>query len=117
MMGPALMQPLPIPLPIFSNFTSRCLQFEPVTYIANSTVVGHEHVSKGTTLFYPHNDPTCNRPNQTASVDICRIALDIGTSSRSHVLAELWLPETWESHFLATGNGGIDGCTKYEGRK
>jgi feruloyl esterase len=116
MMGPALMQPLPIPLPSFSNFTSRCLAFNPLNYVTNSTAVGHEYVSKGTTLFYPYNDPTCNRPSQTASVDICRIALNISTSGRSHVLAELWLPESWEGRFLATGNGRIDDCTKYEGR-
>ena len=71
-------------------------------------------VAAGTTLQFPDNDPSCARPNQTVSVDLCRIALNISTSSRSGVIFEGWFPENWAGRFLATGNGGIDGCIKYE---
>jgi hypothetical protein len=47
-------------------------------------------------------------------VDLCRVALNISTSGRSGVVFEGWLPEGWSGRFLATGNGGIDGCIKYE---
>ncbi|EPE29434.1 alpha/beta-Hydrolase [Glarea lozoyensis ATCC 20868] len=110
----AIMQPLAVGLSNYPNFTSKCLEFNPLNYVTNSAIITLEPVAKGSTIFYPNDDVTCNRPNQTVSVDICRIALNISTSSRSHVLAELWLPEAWDGRFLATGNGGLDGCTKYE---
>lgn len=100
---------------IQSHFQSKCLGFEPLNHIANATINAHELILAGQTILYPSNDPTCNRPNQTVSVDLCRIALNITTSSRSNVLSEIWLPSNWTGRFLATGNGGIDGCTKYEG--
>ncbi|KAF5001238.1 hypothetical protein FGRMN_1181 [Fusarium graminum] len=62
-----------------------------------------------------NNVPTCNRPSQAVTVDLCRIALQIPTSKRSSISFELWLPSEWnKSRYLATGNGGIDGCIKYE---
>jgi feruloyl esterase len=112
----ATMLPLAVELSPYPNFTSKCLAFEPLKYITNSGIIDIEPVAKGSTILYPNDDLTCNRPNQTVSVDICRIALNISTSSRSYVLAELWLPEAWDGRSLATGNGGIDGCTKYEGK-
>ncbi|KAH8660651.1 Tannase/feruloyl esterase [Tricladium varicosporioides] len=96
------------------SFRGKCLAFEPSKYLQNATVNALEYVRAGTTLQFPLNDPTCNRANQTVSVDVCRIALNITTSSRSSVISEVWLPGTWSGRFLATGNGGIDGCTKYE---
>lgn len=98
-----------------SHFELKCLEFEPLNYIANATINAQEFILAGQTILYPSNDPSCNRPNQTVSVDICRIALNTTTSSRSNVLSEVWLPSNWTGRFLATGNGGIDGCTKYEG--
>ncbi|KAM0340568.1 hypothetical protein ACHAPU_010405 [Fusarium lateritium] len=74
-----------------------------------------EFVSAGTTLQLSDNVPTCNRPSQAVTVDLCRIALQIPTSKRSSISFEVWLPSEWkESRYLATGNGGIDGCIKYE---
>ncbi|KAH6675042.1 Tannase/feruloyl esterase [Halenospora varia] len=96
------------------SFRGKCLAFQPSKHLQNATVNALEYVRAGTTLQFPSNDPTCNRPNQTVSVDVCRIALNITTSSRSSVISEVWLPGTWSGRFLATGNGGIDGCTKYE---
>ncbi|KAL1612356.1 hypothetical protein SLS60_000582, partial [Paraconiothyrium brasiliense] len=69
-----------------------------------------------TTIPLDGMDSTCNRPNQLFSVEACRIALTIPTTNRSSVIVELFLPHltAWTGRYLATGNGGIDGCIKYE---
>ncbi|KAL1625577.1 hypothetical protein SLS56_007236 [Neofusicoccum ribis] len=95
-------------------FQQRCLSFEPEKYVSNSTRTAREFVSAGTTLTFPDNDATCNRASQLVSADICRIALSIPTSDKSSITWEMWLPREWTGRFLATGNGGIDGCVKYE---
>jgi feruloyl esterase len=107
----AASQPAPEPR---SSFESNCLQFDPTSYVSNASVNALEFVAAGNTLQFPGNDPSCARPNQTVSVDICRVALNISTSDKSGIIFENWLPESWTGRFLATGNGGIDGCLKYE---
>jgi len=97
-----------------SEFSTKCTEFEPTNFVPNASVSSHEFVLAGTTLLFPDNDPSCARLNQTVSVDMCRIALNIRTSTKSGIISEFWLPETWTGRFLATGNGGIDGCLKYE---
>jgi feruloyl esterase len=96
------------------NFSTACLDFEPLKYVSSATVNAHEFVMGGTTLQFPGTDPSCSIVNQTVSVDICRIALNISTSDRSGIVFESWLPRNWTGRFLATGNGGIDGCIKYD---
>lgn len=53
----------------------------------------------------------------TPSVDICRLVLNITTSTRSHTYFEAWLPNgsktPWNGRFLSTGNGGLNGCVDY----
>jgi feruloyl esterase len=100
--------------PYEQSFQTACLNFEPLNYVSNSAVNIHEFVTAGTTLQFPDSDPSCGTSNQTVSVDICRIALNISTSDRSGVIFEGWLPRNWSGRFLATGNGGIDGCIKYD---
>ena len=92
------------------NFQEKCLSFSPERYVYNSTRTVLSFVAAGTNLAFPDNDPTCTRPNQTVAVNLCRIGLSIPTSNRSSISFELWMPENWSSRFLATGNGGIDGC-------
>jgi feruloyl esterase len=96
------------------SFQTACLSFEPLNYVSNSTVNIHEFVTAGTTLQFPDSDPSCSTASQTVSDDICRIALNISTSDRSGIIFESWLPRDWTGRFLATGNGGIDGCIKYD---
>ncbi|OJJ48681.1 hypothetical protein ASPZODRAFT_24287 [Penicilliopsis zonata CBS 506.65] len=98
-----------------ASFAESCRSFS-VKLADNNTPPGGivEYVSAGTDLPLPYNDPSCNRPNQTVTADLCRIALDVSTSNLSSVVLELWLPRNWTGRFLATGNGGIDGCIKYE---
>ncbi|KAL7267199.1 hypothetical protein RUND412_010226, partial [Rhizina undulata] len=57
-------------------------------------------------------DSTCDQ-SFTVPVSLCRLTFIITTSSNSTISAEAWLPDTWNSRFLATGNGGLNGCIKY----
>jgi feruloyl esterase len=97
------------------TFQQKCLAFQPQKHVRNSTLTRLEYVTNGTTLLFPDNDSTCGRARQLVGSSLCRIALSIPTSKRSSFTYELWLPESWSnSRILATGNGGIDGCVKYE---
>ncbi|KAI0011245.1 feruloyl esterase B [Xylariaceae sp. FL0662B] len=98
----------------FSSFQDRCLSFRPELHVYNSARTELAFVSAGTNLTFPDNDPTCNRESQLVSTDTCRVAMSIPTSNRSSITYEMWLPESWTGRMLATGNGGIDGCVKYE---
>lgn len=94
-----------------NSFRQKCLAFMPAKLIQTSTLTRREFVPAGTTLQLSDNVPSCNRPSQAVTVDLCRIALQIPTSKRSSISFELWLPRQWEgARYLATGNGGIDGC-------
>lgn len=91
-------------------FEQKCLSFRPEQYIDGATRNVLQFVTAGTNLTFPDNDETCNRANQVVSADLCRIALSIKTSQTSNIVFEAWFPEDWSGRFLATGNGGIDGC-------
>jgi feruloyl esterase len=93
-----------------SDFQQRCLAFKPDELIPDATLDILSYVSANTTLSFPDNDASCNRKAQLVSIDICRMALSIKTSEHSSIVFEAWFPETWSGRFLATGNGGIDGC-------
>lgn len=93
-----------------SSFETKCLAFRPEAYVEWSTRNVLQFVAAGTTLTFPDNDATCNRASQAVSVDLCRIALSINTTETSRITFEAWFPENWSGRFLATGNGGIDGC-------
>ncbi|KAH8725018.1 Tannase/feruloyl esterase [Phaeosphaeriaceae sp. PMI808] len=95
-------------------FEQKCLAFKPEKYIRGATRNVLQFVTEGTILTFPDNDATCNRASQKVSKDLCRIALSIPTSKTSNITFEAWFPEDWSGRFLATGNGGIDGCIKYE---
>ncbi|KAF2652200.1 tannase and feruloyl esterase [Lophiostoma macrostomum CBS 122681] len=96
------------------SFKTRCLSFKPESYVFNSTRTQLQYVPAGTNLTFPGNDETCDRADQVVSADLCRVALSVPTSKRSSITFEMWLPKDWSGRFLATGNGGIDGCIKYE---
>ncbi|KAI8712008.1 Carboxylic ester hydrolase [Fusarium sp. LHS14.1] len=97
------------------SFRKHCLSYKPHRLIFNSTLTRLEYITNGTKLVLSDNVESCNRPSQQISADICRIALQIPTSKRSSISFELWLPQKWEgARYFATGNGGVDGCIKYE---
>lgn len=94
-----------------NSFRRHCLSYKPHRLIFNSTLTRLEYIINGTKLGLDDNVESCNRPSQQVSADICRIALQIPTSERSSITFELWLPQKWEgARYLATGNGGVDGC-------
>ena len=107
---PLLFSALPQLVAASATFEEKCLSFRPETYIEGATRNVLEFVNAGTTVKFPDNDATCNRASQAVSTDLCRIGLSIKTSGTSNVTFEAWLPEDWSGRFLATGNGGIDGC-------
>lgn len=93
-----------------SGFHERCRSFDPTYYVENSTLNVREFVAAGSNLTFPDNVASCGRASQVVSVDLCRVALEIRTSSTSRITFEMWFPEEWSGRFLATGNGGLDGC-------
>ncbi len=101
---------LPLAVHAAYSFQDQCLSFKPEAHVYNSSRHVLAYVPAGTNLIFPGNDPTCSRPSQLVAVNLCRVALSIPTSNRSSIVFELWLPEIWSGRFLATGNGGIDGC-------
>ncbi|PIA91593.1 putative feruloyl esterase B-2 [Cercospora beticola] len=96
------------------DFEARCRSFKPEKHVKNATRNVLEYVAPGTNLTLRDNVASCNRNSQVVPGAVCRIALSIPTSHRSSITFELWLPEKWEGRFLATGNGGVDGCIRYE---
>lgn len=99
-----------------TSFRESCLAFDATSLLNNSTLRIHEYVPANTTIPLDGMDPSCARLSQLFSVEACRIALNIPTTNRSSVIVELFLPhpDTWNNRYLGTGNGGIDGCIKYE---
>lgn len=93
-----------------SSFEEKCLAFRPEEIIPGSTRNVLEYVAANTTLTFPDNAASCNRGKQAVAANLCRMALSIQTTRVSNITFEAWLPEMWSGRFLATGNGGIDGC-------
>lgn len=93
-----------------SAFEKRCLSFEPEKFVPGATRNVLQYVAANTTLRFPDNVASCNRGSQAVAANVCRVALSIKTSKQSNITFEAWLPENWSGRFLATGNGGIDGC-------
>ncbi|PVF96126.1 putative feruloyl esterase [Serendipita vermifera] len=75
-----------------------------------------QFVAAGTTLDLAAtgNNETCTRPTQTVGVDLCRLAMEVGTSNSSSITMEAWMPRNYTGRFLSTGNGGLGGCIQYE---
>jgi feruloyl esterase len=94
------------------------MSFDPTAQLPNTTVRLHEYVraDPNVTVPLPGMDKSCSREQQLFTSNACRIALTIPTSNRSSFIFELFLPDedAWTGRFMATGNGGIDGCIKYE---
>ena len=102
-----------VPATRSSDFEERCLSFRPEDFVPGATRNVLQYVPANATLSFPDNVAACNRGTQVVAADICRVALSIKTSDRSNITFEAWLPEKWSGRFLATGNGGIDGCAHH----
>ncbi|KAF4449053.1 feruloyl esterase [Fusarium albosuccineum] len=97
-----------------SDFAVKCSNFASTLKLPNTTVWFTEHVTAGTNITLPDNDPTCGRPGQVVEAELCRVAMFVTTSPTSNLSFEAWLPSNWTGRFLSTGNGGVSGCIQYE---
>lgn len=94
-----------------STFQDQCDAFDPAAAgIANAMVTSRAFVASNTTVDLKGNDAACGQAGQLVPVDLCRVALQIATTNRSGVVAEVWLPADWNGRLVTTGNGGLGGC-------
>ncbi|KAH7357587.1 feruloyl esterase-like protein B [Pyrenochaeta sp. MPI-SDFR-AT-0127] len=96
------------------DFSSKCAAIASQLAIENGVVHFAQFVAAGTNLSLAENDPTCSQSFIPVTADICRIALTVSTSERSSFNMEAWLPSNWTGRFLSAGNGGLNGCIKYQ---
>ncbi|KAK1599287.1 tannase and feruloyl esterase [Colletotrichum navitas] len=96
------------------TFEQQCSQFASSLQIPGANTTATEYIPAGTTLQFPGSDPTCTRPSQNVTANLCRVTARIATSVRSGIKFEAWLPENWTGRFLSTGNGALGGCIQYE---
>jgi feruloyl esterase len=97
-----------------ADFQTRCASITTAELgIPDATVWFSQYVPAGTNVTFPDRHPTCGPASLVASSELCRIALYIATSNRSGLSLEAWLPVKWNSRFLTTGNGGLNGCVSY----
>ena len=92
------------------KFEHKCLSFKPQDMDLKVELV--QYIPQGASATLSYRDVTCGGPGQSpiVSQNICRVAMHMKTSDRSGIHFEVWLPERWEDRFLATGNGGLNGC-------
>ncbi len=96
------------------DFQSRCSAFEPLKYVSNATIRTQEYVSAGTIITEAHHEPDClTEASQTVSVNLCRIAMNITTSSSSGIVFEAWFPDTYNGRLFTAGTSGMGGCIRY----
>lgn len=100
--------------PKAESFSTKCSALASKIKVPGGTVSFTNFVAANTTLEFPNADPSCTRPSQDVSVDLCRVGLNISTSARSSIRVEVWLPQNWSGRFLSVGNGGLGGCIQYE---
>ncbi|KAK1516963.1 feruloyl esterase B [Colletotrichum costaricense] len=105
---------LALATPSEATFQSDCLALTPQTTVVNSTAQEISHVETGTNLTFPEQDPSCGRGSQVVRTNLCRVAMNITTSSRSQIVAEVWLPEKWNGRMVTVAGGGLDGCVHTE---
>ncbi|KAF3932530.1 Tannase [Dactylellina cionopaga] len=106
------------------NFQYRCSRLSQSLKINSSistpfSVLFSGYVTNGTNITFPGAHPTCEK-SVVALADMCRLRLNITTSNRSGVTAEVWMPVDWEDkgkRFVMTGNGGINGCINFSDMK
>jgi len=97
-----------------NGFSRQCTSVATKLHIPQANISFTEFVAANTTLQFPNADPSCTRPSQAVSANICRVGLSVKTSATSGIRMEVWLPQNWTGRFLSTGNGGLGGCIQYE---
>lgn len=97
-----------------NDFNSTCASIASKLEVENGVVYFSEFVAAGTNLSLPDNNATCAQSFQLVTADICRISLYVSTTDHSGFNMEAWLPSNWTGRYLSTGNGGLNGCIKYQ---
>ncbi|KAJ5759462.1 hypothetical protein N7520_006618 [Penicillium odoratum] len=95
------------------DFQTKCAQFSDKINLPHVKVNFVEYIQGGTNLSLPDNAPSCDASYQAVSVDLCRVAMAVNTSSSSQITLEAWFPRDYKGRFLSTGNGGLSGCIQY----
>ncbi|KAI8933864.1 hypothetical protein NX059_009562 [Plenodomus lindquistii] len=106
--------PSPTGYPTTDSFNAKCAAIASRLSIEQSTIHFSQFVAAGTNLSLAGQDPTCGQTSIPVTADICRIALAVTTSNSSGFSMEAWLPSNWTGRFLSGGNGGLNGCIKYQ---
>ena len=92
---------------------SSCNSFASDLIVENATIISVIPHSQDEQIEHPGTAESCDAPIANITADLCRVVLDVNTTSSSSVHLEAWLPDNWNGRFLATGTGGIGGCIDY----
>jgi hypothetical protein len=93
---------------IYKSLSASC----DVTFVSklNITTIGGitaTYVTSGTKVF--PNVRGCQSVT-VATVDLCRLTMQIPISNRSSICMGVWLPDNWDGRYVSTGNEGLAGC-------
>ncbi|KAK6529413.1 Tannase and feruloyl esterase [Arthrobotrys megalospora] len=95
-------------------FEQRCSDLDGSFNAANTEVILAGYVAQGTNITFPESAANSCPKFTIALADMCRLRLNVTTSSTSSVIVEVFMPTNWASkRFLMTGNGGLGGCIQY----
>ncbi|KAJ7249443.1 tannase and feruloyl esterase [Mycena rebaudengoi] len=91
--------------------SAKCLALKQTLRLENTTVLNVAYVPAPAMV--ATRPGSCQASATVTSAPLCRVEFVINTTSTSAVHAEAWLPNTWFGRFMATGNGGLNGCIDY----
>ncbi|KAF3018472.1 Feruloyl esterase [Neopestalotiopsis sp. 37M] len=94
------------------DFELACSSFATQLSIDNVTDSFTEYIPARGNMSY-NGVPAVCQSTQTASVDVCRVYLNVSTSYQSGIRFEAWFPREYNGRFLSTGNNGLSGCVKH----
>ena len=97
-----------IPSTMASNAAARCNAFSSTFTVPGLTSINSTYLTQNSAFALP---PLCGGGSLKTSVNVCYVAYDIATTSSSSTHYDVWLPDTWNGRMLATGTGGLSGCT------
>ncbi|KAF3903425.1 hypothetical protein ABW20_dc0100764 [Dactylellina cionopaga] len=98
---------LPVAL---ATFEGQCADLSTSFTAADTEVLLSTYVSTGTNITFPESATTSCAKFIVALTDICRLRLNVTTSSTSSVIVEAFMPTDWATkgkRSLMTGNGGL----------